>query len=52
MKFSHNFLAGSGVLTAGAGVFTAGAGVLTAGAGAGGETTGVCTALEYSKHVG
>ena len=50
MKFSHNFLAGAGVLTAGAGVLTAGAGVLTAGAG--GETTGVCTALEYSKHVG
>ena len=32
MKFPLNFLAG--------------AGVLTAGAGAGGEMTGVCTALE------
>ena len=34
MKFPLNFLAGAGVLTAGA------------GAGAGGEMTGVCTALE------
>ena len=38
MKFRQNFLVGAGVLTAGAGV-------LTAGAGAGGEITGVCTAL-------
>ena len=38
MKFPQNFLAGAGVLTAGAGV-------LTAGTGAGGEITGVCTAL-------
>ena len=34
MKFPQNFLARAGVLTAGA------------GAGAGGEITGVCTALQ------
>ena len=36
MKFPQNFLAGAGVLTARAGVLTA---------WAGGEMTGVCTAL-------
>ena len=49
MKFPQNFLAGAGVLTAGAGVLTVGAGVLTVGAGAGGEITGVCTALDLSE---
>ena len=41
MKFPQNFLARAGVLTAEAGV-------LTARAGAGGEMTGVCTALIIS----
>ena len=36
MKFPQNFIAGAGVLTARVGVLTA---------GAGGEVTGVCTAL-------
>ena len=41
MKFLQNFLAGAGVLTAGAGVLTQ--------AGAGGEMTGVCTALDNQQ---